>query len=107
MMMKVLPLVKLMGTYTATWTVADVLEQMFISKNVPYDLEKGKRMVTCGTFVVAPLVFGWIQLSRRMLPGNSVSVALKKVLLEQASFGPIAVSSFYAGNYIVYISVII
>lgn len=80
-----------MATYATLWTISDSVEQKFISKKEQMDYKKSVRMVTVGTFVVAPLVFTWMFLAERMFPGR----AIKTMITDQVVFAPVAISTFY------------
>lgn len=59
------------------------------------DYKKSVRMVTVGTFVVAPLVFTWMFLAERMFPGRAIKTVAKKMITDQVVFAPVAISTFY------------
>lgn len=92
-----MPLYRTMMTYTTLWTIADVVEQKYISKKEKHDIMKTVRIATVGTFVVAPLVFNWIRLAERLFPGKRMRTVITKVVIEQVSFAPVSISCFYAG----------
>lgn len=84
-----------MATYATLWTISDSVEQKFISKKEQMDYKKSVRMVTVGTFVVAPLVFTWMFLAERMFPGRAIKTVAKKMITDQVVFAPMAISTFY------------
>lgn len=84
-----------MATYATLWTISDSVEQKFISKKEQMDYKKSVRMVTVGTFVVAPLVFTWMFLAERMFPGRAIKTVAKKMITDQVVFAPVAISTFY------------
>lgn len=90
-----MPLHKTMMTYAVLWTVADVVEQKFISKKMKHDPNKTVRIATVGTFVIAPLVFYWIRLAEKMFPGKQLKTVITKVVAEQVMFAPVSISCFY------------
>lgn len=88
-----------MATYATLWTISDSVEQKFISKKEQMDYKKSVRMVTVGTFVVAPLVFTWMFLAERMFPGRAIKTVAKKMITDQVVFAPVAISTFYFNWY--------
>ncbi|XP_063416698.1 mpv17-like protein [Mytilus trossulus] len=93
-----MPLHRTMMVYATLWTAADIVEQKYISKKEQHNVQKTVRIATVGTFVIAPLVFNWIKLAERLFPGKSVRTVLTKVLIEQFTFAPVSITSFYAAT---------
>ncbi|XP_071175312.1 mpv17-like protein [Mytilus edulis] len=93
-----MPLHRTMMVYATLWTAADIVEQKYISKKEQHNVQKTVRIATVGTFVIAPLVFNWIKLAERLFPGKSVRTVLTKVLIEQVTFAPVSITSFYAAT---------
>lgn len=92
---KKMTILQTMATYATLWTISDSVEQKFISKKEQMDYKKSVRMVTVGTFVVAPLVFTWMFLAERMFPGRAIKTVAKKMITDQVVFAPVAISTFY------------
>ncbi|XP_077980552.1 mpv17-like protein [Glandiceps talaboti] len=59
------------------------------------DIGKVRRMAIWGFVFNGPGNYGWYKVLDRIVPGNTVKVALKKVLLEKVSVSPLWVSGFY------------
>lgn len=93
-----MPLYRTMITYTTLWTLADVIEQKYISKKVKHDVKKTARITTVGTFVVAPLVFNWIRLADKLWPGKRLKTVITKVVVEQITFAPVSITCFYGAT---------
>ena len=91
-----------MATYATLWTIADVVEQKFISKKAVHDIGKTARIATVGTCVIAPLVYNWIKLAERLFPGKKITTVVTKVVIEQITFAPVSISCFYAGIFYTY-----
>jgi hypothetical protein len=88
-----------MITYTTLWTLADVIEQKYISKKLKHDVKKTVRITTVGTFVIAPLVFNWFRLAEKLWPGKRLKTVITKVVVEQIIFAPVSITCFYGGMY--------
>ncbi|XP_074847679.1 mitochondrial inner membrane protein Mpv17 isoform X4 [Carettochelys insculpta] len=54
------------------------------------------KMMAIGFGFVGPVVGGWYQLLDRLIPGNSRTVALKKMMLDQGGFAPGFLGCFLA-----------
>ena len=46
---------------------------------------------------VAPTVFVWVRFVSRLVPGSTISVAVFKALLDQITYGPFSICTFYWG----------
>lgn len=66
-------------------------------KTENYDWKKCVRFSLYGSLVVAPTLYCWIRISSKIWPKTSLKTAIYKALLEQASYTPLAVTSFYFG----------
>ncbi|OWF54578.1 protein SYM1-like [Mizuhopecten yessoensis] len=91
-------MIKAVGYYGSLWLVADFVEQKIVCKKVVYDPYKAARSVTVGGGVVAPLVYTWMKVGEKILPGRSLRTALMKVCIDAFVFGPVAISSFYMSS---------
>ncbi|XP_061162576.1 mpv17-like protein [Saccostrea echinata] len=88
-------MVQTMAVYATLWTISDLVQQKFISKKEQMDYQKSVRMVTVGTFVVAPIVYTWIFIVEQMFPGRAIKNVAKKMITGQVVFAPFAISTFY------------
>lgn len=50
-----------------------------------------------GGFFVAPTLYGWVRISTIMFPSPSLKAAFYKAIIEQISYTPFAMTSFYFG----------
>lgn len=91
-------LVNAVGYYGSLWLVADFVEQKIVCKKKVYDPYKAARSVTVGAGVVAPMVYTWMKVGERILPGRSFRTAVIKVCIDAFAFGPVAISSFYISS---------
>lgn len=65
-----------------------------------YDWKRCGRFFVYGTFVTAPMFYSWIRLSSALWPKTNIQSAIKKVCLEQISYGPMfSVCFFYGMTY--------
>ena len=61
------------------------------------DFQRLARFSLFGSFWVAPTVFAWVKLSSRLIPGSSLRIAATKAIVEQFTYGPFSIISFYFG----------
>lgn len=50
-----------------------------------------------GTIWVAPAVYTWIKISSLLIPGSTLGVAVLKAIVEQFTYGPFSIVTFYTG----------
>jgi hypothetical protein len=50
-----------------------------------------------GSLWVAPTVFFWVKLTSKLIPGTTFGVAITKAVIEQFTYGPFSISTFYCG----------
>ncbi len=48
-----------------------------------------------GVFVTAPMLSGWVKIASKIWPKRSLSIAVQKAVLEQITYAPIAISTFF------------
>ena len=95
--LKRFPVLKTMSAYLMINALADFNEQVLIKKRTreTYKYDKTARITLVGTFVVSPIVFSWMKLAEKLLPGRGFKVVLTKVLLDQLLAAPVEISAFY------------
>ncbi|EFX89001.1 hypothetical protein DAPPUDRAFT_191208 [Daphnia pulex] len=96
------PISRGMVVYAILWPSSDLCRQLATSgiqkdKTTPVDLPRLARFSLFGTLWVAPTVFTWVKISSRLIPGSSLRVAAVKAILEQFTYGPFSIISFYFG----------
>lgn len=48
-----------------------------------------------GSLFVAPTLYGWVRLAGRIWPNTNVRTAITKACIEQLTYGPAAIASFF------------
>ena len=61
------------------------------------DYSRAVRFSLYGTLWVAPTVFMWVKFIGRIIPGNSLPIAMVKAIVDQAVWAPFTISTFYWG----------
>ncbi|KDR12034.1 mpv17-like protein [Zootermopsis nevadensis] len=90
------PLLRGVATYAVIWPVSNLCQQA-ISGKEKFDFLQALRYSLFGAFYVAPTLHGWLKLSGLMWPQMNLKTALTKAILEQFSYGPFAMVSFFFG----------
>ncbi|CAD7090084.1 unnamed protein product [Hermetia illucens] len=92
------PLVKGMVAYTVLWPTSSLVQQTIEGKTWnTYDWKRCFRFAVFGGLFVAPTLYGWVRFTSVMWPRTNLKTAISKALVDQVSYGPFAISSFYVG----------
>ncbi|KAK4020234.1 hypothetical protein OUZ56_002228 [Daphnia magna] len=96
------PISRGMVVYAILWPSSDLFRQAATNgiqkdKTTSTDFMRLTRFSLFGTLWVAPTVFTWVKISSRLIPGSSLRVAAFKALLEQFTYGPFSIVTFYFG----------
>uniref|UniRef100_W8C6Y9 Mpv17-like protein n=1 Tax=Ceratitis capitata TaxID=7213 RepID=W8C6Y9_CERCA len=90
------PLAKGMISYAVLWPTGCLIQQTMEGKNLKtYDWMSCLRYCVFGSMYVAPTLHGWVRLTSAMWPQMNLRVGVMKALVEQISYGPFAVTSFF------------
>ncbi|XP_031634658.1 mpv17-like protein [Contarinia nasturtii] len=90
------PLIRGMVSYSLIWPTSAFIQQKIVGTQWDsIDWAKCVRFSIYGGFYVAPTLYTWIRISSRLFPQNTLRAAVSKGLLEQISYTPIAMTSFY------------
>lgn len=73
------PVTKGMVTYAVLWPTSNICQQT-IQGREKFNFAETGRFAVFGTFVVAPSLYAWVKLIGRIVPGNTLKIAVKKVL---------------------------
>ncbi|XP_011297303.1 mpv17-like protein [Fopius arisanus] len=90
------PVIRGMAAYSAIWPAGCLIQQKFISKQELNYLQ-ALRFSLYGGFFVAPTLYGWLTIATRIWPKNTFKSAITKALVEQVTYGPAAMCSFFFG----------
>ena len=61
------------------------------------DVPRLLRFSLFGSLYVAPTVYQWVKLSGKLISGTSFGAAISKALIEQVTYGPFSIVSFFFG----------
>lgn len=86
-----------MLTFATTWATGSLLQQMWLSDQEQIDWQKCGRYLLYGGFFIAPTFYAWIRLSSVMYPKPGIKSAVAKTILEQITYTPLVISSFFFG----------
>lgn len=88
------PVVRGMASYAVIWPIGSLLQQ-HIEGREEYDYWRVARFCLYGSCYVAPTLNLWMKLAVTMWPKQSIPSAFSKALVEQVSYTPFAMTSFY------------
>lgn len=92
------PILRGMIAYAVMWPTSSLIQQTIAGKRLDsYDWKQAGRFMVFGTFYVAPILYGWVKFTSRIWPKITLSVSIRKALIEQVTYGPFAISSFFLG----------
>ncbi|XP_014283171.1 uncharacterized protein [Halyomorpha halys] len=90
------PVSRGMATYAITWPVASLFQQHLEGRE-KYDYWRTARFLLYGSLYVAPTLNLWMSIARYLWPQNTLTAAVSKALIEQVSYTPFAMISFFFG----------
>ncbi|XP_065202249.1 PXMP2/4 family protein 4-like [Planococcus citri] len=88
------PLLRGMVIYSVTWPCSSLIQQSF-DKEAKYSWSRALKFSLYGSLFVAPSLYGWMRFSCLIWPQNTLKYALIKGFVEQVSYGPFAMCSFF------------
>lgn len=91
------PLVRGMLAYSVIWPTAVVIQERYIAKKDELPVDKMIRYGLFATFYVAPTVTCWMKIAKHFWPKPTFNDSLKKALVEQVTYTPFGMVSFYMG----------
>lgn len=90
------PLLRGMVSYSILWPTSAFIQQKIAGKSwSEIDWAKCARFSFYGGLYVAPTLYTWIRVSSKLFPQANLRSAICKGLLEQFSYTPAAMTSFY------------
>lgn len=90
------PIVRGMASYAVIWPAACLLQQK-ISGKKEFNYAEAVRFTLYGTFYVAPTLYCWIRCASYLWPKANLKSAITKALVEQVTYSPAAMCSFFFG----------
>ncbi|XP_065200818.1 PXMP2/4 family protein 4-like isoform X2 [Planococcus citri] len=85
-----------MVSYGTIWPSGCFLQQI-IAGDEEFDFRRAARFSVFGCFYVAPTINVWLRLANKLWPKNDFKSAVTKAVVEQVSYTPFAMVSFYTG----------
>ncbi|KAI4460893.1 peroxisomal membrane protein 2 pxmp2 mpv17 [Holotrichia oblita] len=96
------PVVRGMLSYAAIWPTSCIIQQTIAGKTWEnYDWMQALRFSLYGGLFTAPTLYGWVRISTHLWPQTTLKTAITKAVVEQLTYGPMAMSCFFfAMNYL-------
>ncbi|XP_054272356.1 mpv17-like protein [Macrosteles quadrilineatus] len=88
------PIVRGIASYSVIWPLGSIVQQT-IQGEEEYDLAKVARYGLYGSLYVAPSLYCWLKIANTIWPLNTLRYAITKGVVEQFTYTPFAMSSFY------------
>ncbi|XP_075221071.1 uncharacterized protein LOC142324195 isoform X3 [Lycorma delicatula] len=90
------PVIRGMASYAVIWPVGSIIQQA-IAGVEDYDFARAARFSLYGGCYVAPTLHLWLKLAVYMFPQKTLLSAATKAVVEQFTYTPFAMVSFYFG----------
>lgn len=91
------PVTRGMLSYSIIWPSGCFLQQLWFNEDDHINWKRCFRFLIYGGFFVAPTLYAWVRISSVMFPDAGLKSALAKVVIEQLSYTPFAMTCFYFG----------
>ncbi|XP_074031240.1 mpv17-like protein [Leptinotarsa decemlineata] len=92
------PVVRGMISYGMIWPTSCIIQQTIAGKTLEnYDWMQALRYSLYGCFITAPTLYAWIRISSVLWPGTNLKTSITKAIVEQFTYGPVALASFFFG----------
>ncbi|KYN41985.1 Aminopeptidase N [Trachymyrmex septentrionalis] len=90
------PIVRGMASYSIIWPIGNFLQQKITGKE-EFNYMEAVRFSLYGGLYVAPTLYCWLKCASRFWPKADLKSAITKALIEQVTYGPAAMCSFFFG----------
>uniref|UniRef100_A0A1B6GFQ9 Mpv17-like protein n=1 Tax=Cuerna arida TaxID=1464854 RepID=A0A1B6GFQ9_9HEMI len=90
------PLSRGMASYALIWPLGSLAQQTIFGET-EYDYAKVARFSLYGSCYVAPTLHCWIKIANTIWPHNTLRSAVTKAIVEQFTYTPFGMLSFYFG----------
>ncbi|KYQ58341.1 Mpv17-like protein [Trachymyrmex zeteki] len=90
------PIVRGMASYLIIWPTANLLQQKIMGKE-EFNYMEAMRFGLYGGLYVAPTLYCWLKYASHFWPKANLKSAITKALIEQVTYGPAAMCSFFFG----------
>ncbi|XP_001949558.1 mpv17-like protein [Acyrthosiphon pisum] len=89
-------LVRGVAIYSVTWPVSSLIQQALQpSGNKNIDLQRAAKFSVYGGLYVAPTLYAWMRFASYVWPSMTITSHITKAVVEQFSYGPFAMASFF------------
>ncbi|XP_059617242.1 mpv17-like protein [Phlebotomus argentipes] len=90
------PVLRGMIAYSVIWPTGSLIQQAIAGKRwETFDFKKCLHFSLYGSLFVAPTLYMWVRFSSRLWPATNLRAGIKKALIEQVTYGPMAMTSFF------------
>lgn len=90
------PIIRGMASYSIIWPTANLIQQRIMGKE-EFDYMEAARFSLYGSFYVAPTLYCWLRSASYFWPKPDLKSAITKALVEQVTYTPAAMCSFFFG----------
>ncbi|XP_014487765.1 PREDICTED: mpv17-like protein [Dinoponera quadriceps] len=90
------PIVRGMISYAAIWPAGSLLQQKITGKK-ELNYAEALRFSLYGSLYVAPTLYCWLRCASFLWPKSNLKSAITKALIEQVTYSPVAMCSFFFG----------
>jgi len=90
------PIVRGMASYSIIWPAANLMQQKIMGKE-EFNYVEALRFSLYGSLYVAPTLFCWLKSASFFWPKADLKSAITKALVEQVTYSPAAMCSFFFG----------
>lgn len=90
------PIIRGMASYSVIWPTANLLQQKIIGKE-EFNYAEAGRFSLYGSLYVAPTLYCWLKCASYLWPKGDLKSAIIKALVEQVTYTPTAMCSFFFG----------
>ncbi|XP_044731502.1 PXMP2/4 family protein 4-like [Chrysoperla carnea] len=92
------PIVRGMISYSIIWPTSNIIQQTILGRRWDtYDWMEALRFSIYGGLYVAPTLYSWIRIAGIAWPKSDFKTAVTKAIVEQFSYTPFAMVSFFFG----------
>lgn len=82
--------------YSVTWPVSSLIQQALESSgDKTIDLQRAAKFSMYGGLYVAPTLYAWMRFASYVWPSMTITSHITKAVVEQFSYGPFAMASFF------------
>ncbi|XP_025413403.1 mpv17-like protein [Sipha flava] len=89
-------LVRGVAIYSITWPLSSIIQQSLDPSGIKdIDLQRAAKFSIYGGLYVAPTLYAWMRFAGFIWPSMTITSHITKAVVEQFSYGPFAMASFF------------